>query len=95
MMDKEVKVIAMIRKNTTGEIREYRTEVWLFDDEEGVPDSYMWSEGNYSCDCNRGLFFARAGREEENWHLPCGNELYSVNLKTMDRKIFYKEYEED
>ena len=25
MMDKEVKVIAMIRKNTTGEIREYET----------------------------------------------------------------------
>ena len=91
-MDKEVKVIAMIRKNATGEIREYKTEVWLFDDNK-EPDSYMWSEGNFSCDCNRCLFFDRAGGEEENWHHPCGDELYSVNLKTMDGKIFYKEYE--
>lgn len=39
---------------------------------------FMWTEGNYSCDCNRELFFGRAGGEpdppeDEN---ECGNERY-------------------
>lgn len=33
--------------------------------EEGL--EFMWSEGNFSCDCNRALFFVRAvgGTEDE------------------------------
>ena len=43
---------------------------------------YMWSDGNYSCDCNRSLFFARAtggevGLEESE---DCGNASYRVRI---------------
>ena len=93
-MDKEVKVIALIRKNATGEIREYKTECWLFDDSSGEIDAYNWSEGGFSCDCNRALFFQRTKGEKEDWKAPCGDELYSVNLKDPKTgEIFYREYE--
>lgn len=36
-----------------------------FLDERGCYDSFIWEEGNYSCDCNRYLFFARGkGRDD-------------------------------
>ena len=40
---------------------------------------YQWTEGNYGCDCNRALFFARAaGEEEEEENPPCGHTLFLV-----------------
>jgi hypothetical protein len=38
---------------------------------------YQWSDGNYSCDCNRALFFARAGGEEEP-EVECGEGAYAI-----------------
>lgn len=31
----------------------------------GEFSDYIWSEGNYSCDCNRSLFFQRASGKDE------------------------------
>lgn len=39
--------------------------------------AYQWSDGNYSCDCNRGLFFARA-RGLPDPDVACGEEIYLV-----------------
>lgn len=40
---------------------------------------YLWSDGgNYSCDCNRALFFARARGEEEPDDPPCGEDRFCV-----------------
>ena len=53
--------------------------LYVFDEEPGefaedYHQSYMWSEGNYGCDCNRALFFARAAGEEAwNDERPCGD----------------------
>lgn len=33
---------------------------------------YMWTDGNYSCDCNRALFHARARGVTEPPNPPCG-----------------------
>lgn len=46
-----------ILDTTTGERRVYTDsgEWWATSD-------YMWTEGNYGCDCNRSLFFARAAQ---------------------------------
>ena len=48
-------------------------------------DEFMWNEGNYSCDCNRHIFFnvalGRAGSGEHQ--IPCGNVLYSINNLTV------------
>ncbi len=33
---------------------------------------FMWTDGNYSCDCNRALFHARARGVTEPSSPPCG-----------------------
>lgn len=90
-----VKIVALIRKNKTGEIREYKDEVWWDHNEpyDDYPNDFMWSEGNYSCDCNRHIFFNNKKYGEEDWDCPCGEELYSVNLKNpKNNVIFYSEF---
>jgi hypothetical protein len=62
-----------IRRNDTGEIRISRHDYeW---DTDG--SDYLWTEGNFSCDCNRYLFFQRAAGEDEGEH-SCGDSLYTV-----------------
>jgi hypothetical protein len=39
---------------------------------------YGWSDGNYACDCNRGLFFARAVGEEDP-DVECGEVVYKID----------------
>lgn len=49
-----------IRNNVTGEIR-----FVPFDREwDAEADDFMWTEGNYCCDCNLSLFWFRAGGYE-------------------------------
>lgn len=36
---------------------------------------YVWTEGNYSCDCNRRLFMCRALGEAEPERDRCGNSI--------------------
>ena len=76
-----------IRNNKTREIREYKDD-WEWDD--GL--EYLWSEGNYGCDCNRALFFARAIGEVEPQDIPCGESLYDiVKIQLKDGRIIYEE----
>lgn len=53
----------LLQDTATGELA-LCVDTWA----EGYPDDsmrFMYEEGNYSCDCNRHLFFARAvGRPE-------------------------------
>lgn len=62
----------LIRNNETGEERFVDFTVpW----EEH--HNYLWTEGNYGCDCNRHLFFERAiGVEPDDEK--CGDEKYSA-----------------
>jgi hypothetical protein len=65
--------IVHIKNNKTGEIRKHMEDS---DWEEG--GAFHWGpDGNYGCDCNRALFFARAGNEEdtEAWGHPCGDHV--------------------
>ena len=64
-----------ITHNPTGEMR-------VYEDDGDYNWEFLWEEGNYSCDCNRHLFFERAaGREPEDGECPpCGEELYSVEF---------------
>lgn len=92
--EEEVVVRVEIRKNATGEIREFETTL-LFDDFGGdkYPNYFIWEEGNYSCDCNRRLFFARANCEEEDWQSGCGDTEYSVSILLEDGECIYSEFE--
>ena len=93
-----VKCIAEIRDNKTGEIREYDT-VEVLNDGQDYPSVFNWEENNFSCDCNRYLFFKYAGGEEaevsDEEITVCSEGGYSVNLKNKkDGKVYYREFGE-
>lgn len=78
--------IAFIRNNKTGEVRR---SVSKRDPEYDDNVEFMWTDGNYGCDCNRALFFARAAGDDEP-DIDCGEEAYSV-LRVEDEtgRILY------
>jgi hypothetical protein len=72
----------VIRNNITGEVRTGLQPYEWEDDEDGGGQLFWWTEGNFGCDCNRSLEFARAGgaTEEEAWdaEVECGETVFSV-----------------
>jgi hypothetical protein len=91
-----VKCIAEIRNNDTGEVREYETNELLYADDKH-PSIFNWEENNYSCDCNRRLFFKIVNHEEteDDWNSACSDGKFSVNLKNKkDGKVYYREFGE-
>lgn len=86
----EKPVLVHIRKNETGEIRIYNDKIYF--DDINLPNVYLWEYGNYSCDCNRRLFFARVNDEEEDWESGCGDTEYSVNI-FLDNDCIYSEFD--
>ena len=78
-----------ITKNDTGEVREYVDP----DGSETVP--FMWSEGNYTCDCNREIFFKRARNEDVDLDAQnCSYGRYSVEiLDPESNEVIYADRE--
>lgn len=78
-----------ITDTKTGETREYKMDE--YEDEDGW-SSYSWVEGNYSCNDNRGNFFARAGGEDD-YDLPCGDGRFRVDavIRDSNGEILYAE----
>jgi hypothetical protein len=72
---------AHIRNNETMEVRTLPTTI----------DEFEWSEGNFSCDCNREIVF-RCIAGEIVGPLQCSDGRYSVNL-SRDGETYYKEFE--
>jgi len=75
----EMKYRAKIIDTVTG--RECMSEEFDGDYNDAVygepHDHYMWTDGNYACDCNRGGFHHRAlGIEEQDY--PCSGERFYV-----------------
>lgn len=76
-----------IRETATGKEVKYKDNWTPWEDdptgEGGL--SFMYGEGNYSCDCNRKLFFGYAQdikfSDEET---PCGNTRYFVTVVIDD-----------
>lgn len=62
-----------LRNNATGEVRLVPYE---FDWDDAGPDEYLWTDGNYACDCNRALFFY--GLEPEAGDYNCGMTEFSA-----------------
>lgn len=86
-----VPVIADIRFNETGEIREFHTEEPQ-EDGQPFPNVFQWQENNYSCDCNRKAFFGH-GPAEGNYCI--GDGKYSVRLRLVSTgEIYYDEIRE-
>jgi hypothetical protein len=63
----------VIRRNSDGVVRTYHHPTpW------GEYCDYQWFEGNYSCDCNRHLFFQEAANEDDGEDAQCGETRYAV-----------------
>jgi hypothetical protein len=56
-------------------------------------DEFLWSDGNYSCDCNRQLLWSRFAGEPES-DPECSHYKYSVIIKDGDKNILYCDYDE-
>lgn len=60
-------------------------------DWERIDGDYVWPDGNYGCDCNRALFFARAGGEEDI-DIECGEERFSVCITARETgEVLYRD----
>lgn len=64
-----------IRNVHTGEVRVHHDSGRIMAD--GSFWDFMWADGNYACDCNRALFFARAGNEPDV-DIDCGDSMFQI-----------------
>ena len=87
-----IKLAVIIRENST-----QTNALYYMDDEtdaHGWWNPFSWKEGNFSCDCNRHLFFTEAMTGKRDWNIiiPCGEILYSVLiLDPVSGEILYKD----
>lgn len=89
-----VKTVVRIRRNATGEIREYPMSQ-ILEDDESEPSTFNWSENNFSCDCNRQQFFVNGGGEEAEGDDECTDGRYSVQLvNAANGRIYYNEFDQ-
>jgi hypothetical protein len=83
-----------IRDEFTGIVR-------VYDDKDEWHGDYIWDEGNYSCDCNRHLFFQWAAGvdtdvlddEDPLVDHPCSTDHYSVRITTPEGVLLYEDGE--
>jgi hypothetical protein len=79
-----------LRHNPTGNIRVYREDsIW------NDTAQFLWTEGNFACDCNRHMMFKRAAGEEitkDDWEYPCnGNDYTAIHADTDDGRVELEE----
>lgn len=78
-----------MRRVADGQTRVFRHNALRDDDEPWSP--FIWEEGNFSCNCNRGQFFAGAGNEDDPNH-ECGDGMYLVRIvRVSDGEVLYDE----
>lgn len=86
-MAENVPINVHVRRNVDGVVRVYPFPEYGWDTD---GSDYMWADGNYSCDCNRHLFFERAAGKEPEWNEgKCGDDAYSVRIFDMTGKRLY------
>ena len=64
---------------------------YYYSEDYGCKSSYIWEEGNYACDCNRELFFARGRGESEpaNENLRCTDGRFLVRVVAEDGSVVF------
>ena len=68
--------------------------LWSDDYNELELSTFIWSDGNYSCTCNRGTFFDRACGvpEDEIPDYKCGDGDYFVEIKDWRGEVIYSDF---
>jgi hypothetical protein len=79
--------IVHITDTTTGETRAVRMNLPFY---EG--SVYWWSEGNASCDCNRGIFFSNYEIALDD--AVCGEGRYRVRCVNDNGTVLYEDEED-
>jgi hypothetical protein len=52
-------------------------------------DEYLWADGNYSCDCNRRLFFDESlGTTTTSAELNCGDSAFVVRVTGPQGEVY-------
>ncbi len=90
-----VKCLVKYRNNETGEAREaFENLIWEEEFEEKLC-LYIWQEGNFSCDCNRYLFFQRAkGEDEIDDDCKCGHSKFDIQIyNPLNGELLYNEFD--
>jgi hypothetical protein len=88
----EFPIVAYITDTETNEERAFKTTGWL--DDEGAFFEFVWSEGNFACDCNRGDFYASCVGEEledDDPRAQCGDGRYRVRITNADGAEIYRD----
>lgn len=95
-----MKVTVSIR-NPDGVVRKFEDDYEWEDDRDPDADLptatskaiWQWTEGNYGCDCNRALFFVRAGEEPDPVNFPCSGKVpaFKIELRDPSGEVFYSE----
>ncbi len=67
-----------IKDTPSGEVRMLELNSFEWDHADPNADR-LWSEGNYACDCNRAIFFAKA-KGEPAPGCPCGYERFLIRV---------------
>lgn len=73
-----------VRQESDGAVRVLQDgEKWTSTSE------YMWSEGNYACDCNRASFFGH----DVDFDSPvsCGECKFSVKIEDASGRVLYQD----
>lgn len=72
------------------ETNKYLSYLYDIQSGEDAQEVYLWTEGNYSCDCNRSLFFLPE-EYDINKMMPCGDVAFKlfciINVDT--EKVLY------
>jgi hypothetical protein len=79
-----VNIVARIRNNRTGEIREVPSKDYCDD----LEAEYLWGEGNYACDCHRAAIFDRRGNPD----IKCGETRFAVEIVAPNGKTIYSDF---
>jgi len=94
MPKREEEVLISLRRTADGTARTYRDTLSVDEDWDGL---FVWRDGNYRCDCNRILFFERAGGVEPDLEKddPCGYTAFVVDaiVRVSDGALLYSEKE--
>lgn len=65
------------------------SHIYIADHEDDDSAVYMWSEGNFECDCNRGLFYD-GGEYECN----TDDRRFNVSVFNKDNELIYSDKED-
>lgn len=81
-----VDVLIKIKNTQTDEVKTIADDL-IWHKKSNMPSMWLYTDGNFACDCNRGEKF---GIEDSE----CGNELYLIQIiNPKNNEVLYSEFD--